>query len=316
MWELTVLFIAGAYVGWNIGANDAGNCIGTTVGSGLLSYRKAIILVGVFVILGALLQGHGVLETIGRGVVTTEMPVVAILTALFASGLFVTLATFFKLPVSTSQAIVGGIAGVGLATGAEVDLSTVLTIAQVWVICPILTGIIAFLLYHLVAFPLRRIRNSERVDRILKILLIGSSCYVAFALGANNLGNAVGPIANLGIDSIWLNVMGAVALALGALTFGHRVAETVGGGITALDPLSAFAAQASAAVAIHFFSLLAIPVSTSQAVVGALVGVGLVKGMRAVNRRKVIEIVAGWVATPLTAGLFSFGLYRLIMLVW
>ncbi len=316
MWELTVLFIAGAYVGWNIGANDAGNCIGTTVGSGLLSYRKAIILVGAFVILGALLQGHGVMETIGTGIVTTELSVVAVFTALLASGLFVTLATFLKLPVSTSQAIVGGVAGIGLAAGAEVNFDKVLTIAQIWVVSPILTGVIAFLLYHLFAFPLRRIKKSERVDRILKVILIGSSCYVAFALGANNLGNAVGPIANLGIDSIWLNVMGAFALALGALTFGHRVAETVGGGITALDPLSAFAAQASAAIAIHFFSLLAIPVSTSQAVIGALVGVGLVKGMRAVNRRKVIEIVAGWVATPLMAGLFSFGLYKLVMFIF
>ena len=314
MWELTVLFIAGAYVGWNIGANDAANCIGTTVGSGLLSYKKAVTLLSIFVILGAVLQGQYVMQTIGKGIVTTELPAAAIFAALISSGLFVTLATFFRLPVSTSQAIVGGIAGVGLAAGAEVNLSKLLTIGQVWVVCPLLTGLIAFVFYHFFAFTLRHVGRPELWDRILKALLIASSCYIAFSLGANDVGNSVGPIANLGIPFIWLALLGGIALALGAVTFGHRVVETVGGGITPLDPLSAFAAQLSAALAVHFFSRLGIPVSTSQAVVGAIVGVGLVKGISAVKGRRVAEIAGGWVATPLTAGLFSFGLYKVISL--
>lgn len=315
MWQLTILFIAGAYVGWNIGANDAANCVGTTVGSGLLSYRRAILLVSLFVIIGALLQGQYVLKTIGKGIATTELPTAAIFAALISAGLFVTLATLFRLPVSTSQAIVGGVAGVGLAAGAEVSFSKLITIAEVWVVCPFLTGLIAFLLYHLFAFTLRRVRRPELWDRILKAFLILSACYVSFSLGANNLGNSVGPIANLGVCTTWLTLLGGFSLAIGALTFGHRVAETVGGGITRLDPLSAACAQASAAIAIHFFSILGIPVSTSQAVVGAVVGVGLVKGMRAIKKQRVIQIVAGWVATPTIAACFAFGLYKLILLL-
>ena len=106
---LIPLLLAGAYVGWNIGANDAGNCIGTTVGAGLLSYRKAIILVSVFVVLGAVLQGGSVMKPIGKVIVTSDLSSLAIITALLSSGFFVTLATFFKIPVSTSQAIVGGV---------------------------------------------------------------------------------------------------------------------------------------------------------------------------------------------------------------
>ncbi|HIE47743.1 TPA: hypothetical protein EYP84_02490 [Candidatus Bipolaricaulota bacterium] len=81
-----------------------------------------------------------------------------------------------------------------------------------------------------------------------------------------------------------------------------------------LDPVSASAAQLAAAVGVHFFSILGIPVSTSQSVVGAVVGVGLVHGVRAIERRRVLEILGGWVATPTMAGLLSFGLYRLIAL--
>jgi PiT family inorganic phosphate transporter len=314
MFELTILFAAGAYVGWNIGANDAANCIGTSVGSGLLSYKRGISLVAAFVVLGALLQGHNVMKTIGKGIVTEQLPLAAVFAALISSGLFVTLATWFKLPVSTSQAIVGGVAGVGFSTGMDVNVSKLLTIGQIWVVCPFLTGLLAFLFYKLLSIPVRKIQRPELWDRVVGVLLVGSAAYVAFSLGANDVGNSVGPLANLGFPARWLALLGGGALAVGALTFGHRVTETVGSGITALDPLSASAAQLAAALGVHFFSILGIPVSTSQSVVGAVVGVGLVHGIRAIERRRVLEILGGWVATPTVAGLFSFGLYRLIAL--
>jgi PiT family inorganic phosphate transporter len=127
MWALIFLFSGGFYVGWNIGANDAANCIGTSVGSGLISYRRAIYLVAIFAIIGAQLLGRNVMRTIGKGIVPEELPELAILVAMISAGLFVTLATFFKIPVSTSQAIVGGVAGVGLAAGATVNTSKILT---------------------------------------------------------------------------------------------------------------------------------------------------------------------------------------------
>ena len=112
---------ASAYVGWNIGANDTANCIGTTVGCGLISFKKAVILVAVFAIIGALFQGQHVMKTIGKGIVKTDLNYLAVLVALTCSGFFVTMATFFRIPTSTSQAIVGGVVGIGLAIGAEVD---------------------------------------------------------------------------------------------------------------------------------------------------------------------------------------------------
>ncbi len=315
MWPFAVLLIAGGYVGWNIGANDAGNCVGTTVGSGLLSYRRAITLVAIFVILGALLQGGHVMKTIGKGIVLEQLPAAALFAAMISAGFFVTLATFFRLPVSTSQAIVGGVAGVGLAAGAEVNFSKLLTIGEVWIICPFLTGLLSFLLYHGFAFLLRRARKPAFWNRVPHALLILSACYVSFSLGANDVGNSVGPIANLGIRPIWLGLLGGVALAVGAFTFGHRVTETIGSGVVPLDPLSAFSAQTSAAIAVHFFSLLGIPVSTSQAIVGAVVGVGLVRGARLIKKRRIVEIVIGWAATPTLAGAFAFAVYKLLSMI-
>ncbi|RTZ99663.1 MAG: hypothetical protein DSY89_08005 [Deltaproteobacteria bacterium] len=126
---------AGAYVGWNIGANDTANCIGTSVGCGLISFKKAVILVTVFSFIGAMLQGEAVMKTIGKGIVKQDLDYIAVFVALISSGFFVTLATFYRIPTSTSQAIVGGVLGIGLAVRAEIDYSKLGTIAESWLIC-------------------------------------------------------------------------------------------------------------------------------------------------------------------------------------
>jgi PiT family inorganic phosphate transporter len=310
---ILILLVTSFYVGWNIGANDTANCIGTSVGSGLLSYKRAVYLIAVFAILGALLQGQPVMKTIGKGVVTDTLPRLAILVAMLSAGAFVTLATTLKLPVSTSQAIVGAIAGVGVAAGAPVNLSKITTIVGCWVICPLLTATLSFVLYHLSSLPARKLTNIRLWSRILGSLVVLSACYMAFSLGANHVGTAMGSVADMIGSSRWLTVLGGVALASGLLSYGKGVTETVARGITPLDPLSAFAAQTSAAMAVHFFSILGIPVSTSQAIVGAVVGVGLVRGTKTVSRRRLMDIILGWIATPTVAGLVSFSLYKLLL---
>jgi len=314
---LFVLIGAGTYVGWNIGANDTANCIVTTLGCGLVSFRTAVILVTIFAILGAVLQGEHVMKTIGTGIVSTELNYRAILVSMICSGFFVTLATFFRIPVSTSQAIVGGVVGIGLATGAQVNYSKFLTIAESWVLCPILVMALSYALSHLMSLILRRLQfGAMLVQNAIGWLAILSACYVAYSMGANNAGNAVGPIANLGIVSPKvLLLIGGVAIAVGAATYGKKVADTVGKGITPLDIPGAFVAQISSAAGMHLFTMLGIPVSTSSAIVGAVVGVGLVKGASAIRRKTIVTIMIGWVATPLMAGLSSFGLYKLIGLI-
>jgi len=315
MATLIPLLLAGFYVGWNIGANDAGNCIGTAVGSGLLSYRRAVLLVSASAVLGAILQGGSVMKTLGKGIVSTELTITAVVIALLCSGAFVTVATILRLPVSTSQVIVGGVAGVGLAAGADLNFGTIISIVEVWVFSPILTALIAIGIFWVSKAILRRISSDSFWQRLPHVLLILSACYLAFSLGANHVGTAMGPITNLnlGISTLWISVLGGFAMASGTITFGRRVTQTVGGGIAPLDPVSAYSAQLAAALAVHFFSLYGIPVSTSQAVVGAVIGVGILQGVRTVRKKKLVGIAAGWVAAPTAAGLISFALYRIFL---
>ena len=335
-----MLLVAGFYVGWNIGANDAANCIGTMVGAQVLSFRKAALLMGAFVILGGVLQGHHVMKTVGKGIVITSesqyeelhgseapdtmkaffpdgrLPDKAVLVALLSAGLFVTVATFTSIPVSTSQAIVGGVAGVGLGVVGFDDsyfkIAVLIKIVGCWVISPILCMCVAFVVYLLLGKLARRI-SPLAWSRVLSVLVILAACYVSFSLGANDVGNAIGPLLNNYPQSgVWLALMGGVAMAVGALTFGRRVTDTVGKSITPLDLGGAFAAQISAGAGVHVFSMMGIPVSTSQAIVGAVIGVGLTKGLQAVSGRKISGIMAGWIFSPCCAALFAFGAYRLI----
>jgi PiT family inorganic phosphate transporter len=337
---VVVMIAAAFYVGWNIGANDAANCIGTTVGAGIISYRKAALMMSVFVILGGVLQGHQVMKTVGKGIVISErndweshngktapddfqkffpdnrLPDFGIVVALLSAGCFVTLATFTRTPVSTSQAIVGGVAGVGLSiVGTQASyfkVDVLMTIVGAWLISPVLTLMVAFVFYQCLTYLLRH-ANALAWSNLMGLAVLISAAYVSFSLGANDVGNAIGPLLNKFPNSgMWLAVLGGVAMAVGALTFGKRVTDTVGKNITQLDYGGALAAQMAAAFGVHVFSMMGIPVSTSQAIVGGVAGVGLTKGLWAISTKTISTIFIGWVLTPVCAAGFAAILYFLL----
>ena len=312
---IVLVVLGGLYVGGNIGANDAANCIGASVGAGLMRYRSAIILVAVCVIAGALLQGGDVVKTVGKGIVTDPISPLGVLAALLCGGLFVSLATFFRIPVSTSQSVVGAVAGVGVAGDLTVKWAKLMRIGQCWVFCPLLTMVLTNIIYRLLRWGLRNLESSRKVEQVLTVTVVLTAGYAAYSLGANNLGNAIGPIVALEteiLDRRILTVAGALSMAMGALLFGRGVAETVGRDIIPLDLRSATAVQVSSAFGLHLFSMMGIPVSTSQSIIGALLGIGMVHGIKTVSMRKIVEVMVGWVAVPSLSGIVSFLFYSLL----
>jgi PiT family inorganic phosphate transporter len=311
---LILLGLAGFYLGWNIGANDGGNCIGTSLGAGLVSFRRGALLVALFLLLGALLQGERVVETMGRGIVSAELPPMAVLLALLTGGLVVSAATILRIPVSTSQSVVGGVIGAGLSRGAPVNLDRVGDIVLSWILCPAVAMILSAVGYLVMRRILRQVTWTPRIQRMLSWLVLVSACYAAYSLGANNAGNIVGPIGNLRqIPMFLLLLLSAAAMATGVITFGRGVAEAIGKGIVPLDLVGAVVVQTSMGLAIHLYSTIGIPVSTSHTVVGAVIGVGLVRGIQMVGRRKIAEIGMGWVATPVAAVLLCFFLSSVLV---
>ncbi|MFQ6087768.1 MAG: anion permease [Candidatus Methanofastidiosia archaeon] len=298
---------AGIFVAFNIGANDAANAMGAAYGARLLTFKRASIVVALFALLGALHQGERVMKTLGEGILPPpQMSYVMILSLLMGAGVWVGLATYKGLPVSTTHAIMGALVSLGVFENSQVNWILTLRIVLVWILLPLMSGALVLLFSKFLSLTLSFVGDIYLFERLLGYLVVGSGCYVAYSLGANNVSNAVGVL--VGIDILkpkMAALLGGVGIGLGALLYGRKVMFTVGRSIALLDPLTAFIAQISAASALIVCTFLAIPASLSQAMVGAIVGVGVLKGTRTIQSGILLRIFSGWVLTPIASGVLG-----------
>lgn len=308
-----LLILGGLFVGWCIGANHAANCIGTTVGAGIMRYREAALLVGLLAILGATFQGAAPIATIGEGIVApADMTLAAAVAILFGTALSVGVFTFLSLPVSTTQVVIGSIAGVGMLMVKPVNWFVFAKIFAWGLGSFVVSLMISFFIYKFILGLFTKDKLIF-VGKKIYILVIASAAFFAYSLGANNIGNAMGLVVGNGLmRPILAGFTGGIALAFGASTLGIKVMRTIGDRITALDATMAFSAQFSAAIIVYILALAGIPTSTTFAIVGGVVGVGLVKGIAAIDGTTIKRIVFGWLATPLLGALFAVILFKLI----
>jgi len=453
---IVLALVFGFYMAWNIGANDVANAMGTSVGSGALTFKRAVILAAIMEFAGAFLVGSHVSDTVRKGIVDPELfagdPqafVLGMLSALLAAGLWLQFASYFGWPVSTTHSIIGAIIGFGIVYGgmSAVHWDQVGTIAVSWIISPLMSGIISFIVFQIVlhrvfyrADPVEAVRkftpymvfivlmimtlvmvfkglknlhldlslssallvssgvgligallsyvllrnyksddkeeeqqqarelyvaralqrstkhllraqraadsdtrdtidsileltqattdtSSKRVnlgssrpefrrtERIFIYLQILTACFIAFAHGANDVANAIGPlsaavqtaqdglVAAKATVPLWALLLGGTGIVIGLATYGWKVMETIGKKITDLTPSRGFCAQFGAATTIVIASKMALPISTTHTLVGAVLGVGLARGIGAINLATVRDIAVSWVIT-IPAGAF------------
>ncbi len=330
---LTILFLSsGLFLGWSLGANDAANIFGTAVGTRMIKFRTAAILCSIFVIIGAVIGGEGASHTLGK--LGSINAMAGSFMVAFSAAFTIFWMTRLKLPVSTSQAIVGAIIGWNFFSGNLTDTRSLAKIVLTWFLCPFLAAIFAVLLYWMAKTYLSKIKlHLLRLDWYTRIMLCLVGIFGAYSLGANNIANVMGvfihstPFADLQIWSLSLSkaqqlfFLGSIAIAVGVFTYSYRVMTTVGNEIFKLSPITALVVVLSEALVLFIFAseglehwlvsnhlpaLPLVPVSSSQAVIGAVVGIALIKGGSGFKYRLLGEIGAGWVATPVVAGIMAF----------
>jgi len=208
-----------------------------------------------------------------------------------------------SLPVSASQAIVGAITGIGLAMG-SMNWAGLQKIIICWIATPLGAMLIACFLYQLLGPILMHIPMGILTrDKFLWGSLVLVGVYGSYVLGANNVANATGIFSNQlpGISDRALAFWGGVAIALGALTYSRRVMRTVGHGIVPMDAFTALVAVGAMSVTVHIFAKIGVPVSTAEGIVGAIAGIGLMRGVQAIHGSMLRNIAVGWLLTPLVA---------------
>lgn len=323
---------SGLFLGWSLGANDASNIFGSAVGSKMITFRRAAIIASIAVILGAVIQGAGTSDTLGN--LGSVNAIGGSFTLALAAAVTVYSMTKFSLPVSTTQAIVGAIIGWNLFTGNATDTGTLSKIIVTWVSGPVLGALFAVLLYMLITKFKKRARiHLITFESYLKIGLIIVGAFGAYSLGANNIANVMGVFVpafnlqelNLGLFSLSSNqqlfLIGGIAISVGIITYSKRVMDTIGGNIVELTSEAALVVVLAQSLVLFIFSSTAlsnlmvriglppiplVPVSSSQVIVGCVIGIGLYRGARNINYKILGEIGIGWIATPVVSGITAF----------
>ncbi len=324
---------SGLFLGWSLGANDAANVFGTAVGTKMIKFKTAALIASICVVLGAVLEGSGAAHTLDTlGAVNTLPGAFAVA---FAAGLSITIMVRLGLPVSTSQAVVGAIIGWNVFSGSQTDLSSLTKIVLTWVLSPLIAAFFAMILYWVTKYILENSRiHLLTMDAITRLALIIVGAFGAYSLGANNIANVVGvfvassPFQELMIgDFITISPIqqlffaGGLAISVGVYTYSFKVMRTVGKDLFQLSPVTAFIVVLSHSLVLYLFAsqglrnwllthnlpaLPLVPVSSSQAVIGAILGIAIAKGGRNIQWNVLGRISSGWVTTPIIAGLVSF----------
>ncbi|MBI9103511.1 MAG: inorganic phosphate transporter [Spirochaetales bacterium] len=335
MISVIIFLSSGLFLGWSLGANDAANVWGTAVGTRMVSFRKAAALCSVFVILGAVISGSGASHTLGKLGAISELA--GAFTVALSAALSVFWMTKAALPVSTSQAIVGSIIGWNLFSGSEIDYRALTKVVGTWVFSPVLSAVFAIILYFIITGILKRSKiHLIRLDGLTRALLLAAGAFGSYSLGANNIANVMGVFVNsasglftdismgnlvkfTGVQQLFL--LGGAAIAIGVFTYSKRVMMTVGSGIYQLSPITAFIVVLSSSIVLFLFaskglqgflvsrnlpSFPLVPVSSSQSIVGAVIGIGIAKGGRNLNLKILGRISIGWVATPVISAVVTF----------
>ncbi len=343
MW-IFLLLSAGLFMGWSLGTNDAANAFGTAVATRVVKYRTAIIIIAVMVIAGAALLGHNNIDKLAS--IATNNEVIAsqadvdsakeagtleslrLKSALKAFIIFACAAitvfvmSYLKFPVSANQSITGAVIGWGLCYADYSDpallksnLGEILEFVSTWLINPLGAAIISFVLVFFVKkFIEKRLTSMKNYDIIVKLGYIAAGAFSAFSIGQNSSASvtafyydATGQGANLLTNARITAILGGIAIAVGVLTFSKRVMMTVGGSIAEISQVDGFVVIiASALTVLLMGKFMGIPVSTSQSVVGAVVGAGLVGGIKKVNFGVFKRIAIAWVSSPVSAGLLTY----------
>ncbi len=330
---ILLLFISGGlFLGWSLGANGAANLFGTAVGTKIIKFKKAALISGIFVILGALMHGQGGADTLNK--LGSIDALGGAFTVSLCAGLTIFALSYYKLPASATQAIVGAILGWCFFTKTGFDNTTLKTIAISWISAPILGALLAPLLYLLLRFYMQKSRlHIIKLDFFIRVALVVVGAFGAYSLGANNIANVMGVFLssfpdlsfNLGFTILsgtqLLFFLGGLAISAGIYSNGRKVIETVGNGIMELTPEAAIVVVFTQALILLAFSSVTIshalhsigipelpqvPVSGSQVVIGSIIGISLLKGVNEVKFKLFGNILTGWILTPLIALITTF----------
>lgn len=309
----------------NVGGNNSAAEMGPAFGAGVRSKKEAVLLIAVFSMLGAVLAGGHVVQTIGKDIMPGAVlgkHFGAVVIILASATSIIALANYLRVPIATSHAMVGSVVGMGVYLGSGftgVNWEKVGVIVAWWLVTPLASLVISFLLGRYAYDRLNRWVNNLPAQNTVQFFYRGfitlSGCYMAFSAGSNSLAKAVSPLVGAEIVTpTTAAVLGGLGMAAGALIVGHRLLHTVGKGITAIDPLKATLIELVCGTIVLTASRAGVPVSLAEIITCSVIGFGCAHaGIRSTAQNQHVRTIYKlWPACPLMTALTSFGISSLV----
>ena len=307
------------------GFHDAANSIATVVSTRVLSPGRAVVWAAFFNFVAAFTFGTAVASTVGSGMVDIKVVTFSVIFAGLVGAIVWDLITwYYGLPTSSSHALVGGYAGAAVAkAGYAAIIAGGWTKTIIFIFLSPLIGLVAGLGLMVGIHWLFRWTPPSRVDRWFRRLQLVSAAFFSLNHGANDAQKTMGIIAGVLYTAgyietfhipFWVVLIAHTAISLGTLAGGWRIIHTMGSKITKLQPVGGFAAETGAALALMTATLIGVPVSTTHAITGAIVGVGSTRRLSAVRWGVAGQIVWAWVLTIPAAFTVAAVTYKLLAL--
>ncbi len=314
-WIVAALIVVALVFDYINGFHDAANSIATVVSTRVLSPGKAVIWAAFFNFVAAFTFGTAVASTVGAGMIDIKIVTFAVIFAgLFGAIVWDLITWYYGLPTSSSHALVGGYAGAAVAkAGFAAIIPAGWTKTLIFIVLSPFIGMALGLFLMTAIFWIFRWMPPSRVDRTFRRLQLLSAAAFSLNHGANDAQKTMGIIAGVLFTAgyiqtfyipFWVVLAAHSAIGLGTLAGGWRIIHTMGSKITKLQPVGGFAAETSAAISILIATQTGVPVSTTHAITGAIVGVGATRRLSAVRWGVAGQIVWAWVLTiPMAFGI-------------
>jgi PiT family inorganic phosphate transporter len=328
---LLLIILVALIFDYSNGFNDAANSIATVVSTKVLTPMQAVFWAAFFNFIAAFLFGTGVAKTIGTGLVeTSSVDVHVVFCGLMGAIVWTVTTTQLGIPISCSHALVGGVAGSAIckAGWGVIKWDGWIPLLSFIVLSPLIGFLLGMVNMILVSWLFHRVSRPVADSFFRKMQLLSAAIY-SIGHGGNDAQKTMGIIVMLltaaGYEdwaigrhsmfgrqheiALWIILLCHLAIALGTITGGWRVIRTLGNKITKLQPVGGFCAETAAATTIIGATVGHIPLSTTHAITGAILGVGAVKRVSSVRWSVGGEIVKAWVLTIPASGLMAAALY-------
>lgn len=311
------------------GFHDSANAIATVVGTRALKPLHAVSIAAIANFIGPFIFGTAVAATVGKGIIKPEFATTeVILAGLFGAIVWDIITWYFGLPSSSSHALVGGLIGSALISGGieSIVFSGTEKILVFMIVSPALGFSVAFIFAILLLFAFRK-KKPQLINKFFGKLQIGSSIFFSLTHGANDGQKTMGVITALLIAGglvhskefivpPWVILSAAGAISLGTFLGGWRIVKTMAFKLTNLKPYQGFCAETGGGVILTSMAWLGIPVSTTHAISGAIMGVGAIRRLSAVRWGIGKRIIYAWIITIPASALIAALAFVIINLIF